>query len=326
MATWVDRVNFRASLLVDQIVSAHRAADLFGTEIGDGMADLYRQRLSNLYLDEMPLAQMLDGSDLVLHAEGPEATGGMPSIHAVNWLISNAERQIRALARALFALDEASASRIANGIDLRLSGFAPGSIYAGVRLEPMEGNLLEGSGESPIYQEVRAAIRAMPSIPTFVDDESLNDAIFEAMPDPAKRDAGLSAALHLSPTGRIGIHTLELSVPGGIPAKLSQRERVVLRDALRHPKLSNRQDGSFVGEIREIDLDKTRFHLRNIPGMGAIRCVLPTVTADTAKRLLGTKVRVSGEYETDKQGMPRLMLVSSIEPMQNAVQEILSYE
>ena len=213
--------------------------------------------------------------------------------------------------------------RIAKGIDLRLSGFAPGSIYAGVRLEPMQGNLLEGPGESPIYQEVRAAIRAMPSIPTFVDDESLNDALFEAMPDPARRDAGLSAALHLSPTGRIGIHTLELSVPGGIPAKLSQRERVVLRDALRHPKLGNRQDGRFVGEIREIDLDTARFHLRNIPGMGAIRCVLPTVTADTAKPLLGAKVRVTGEYETDRQGRPRLMLVSSIEPMPNAVQETI---
>lgn len=324
MDTWVDRVNFRASLLIDQIVAAHKVGETFSLDIGDGMADLYRKKLADLYRDELPLAQLLDNSDLVFHAEGPSAHHGLPDLHAVNWLIGTAEKQLRNLAKALFDLNEPATKRIGREVDLRLTGFAPGSLYAGVRIEPPEDTMLEAGADSLIYIMVRDAIRGMPAIPGFVEDEALSDAIFSAIPDPAQRDAGLTAAFELSPTGQLGIHTLQLFAPGDKPAQLSQRERVVLRDALRHPKLGNRHNGSFIGEIREIDLDKKRFHLRNIPNIGAIRCVWPKDREEgNAKSLLGNTVKVSGDYETDTQGKPRLMLVADIKLITQSTQSSL---
>jgi hypothetical protein len=177
MDTWVDRVNFRASLLIDQIVAANRVADIFGQEIGTGMGETYRRKLAELYSEELPLAQLLDTSDLVFHAEGPGAQQGLPNLHAVNWLIGNAEKELRRLARALFDLGELTAKRIANQVDLRLTGFAPtGSMYAGVCVQPPEDTLLEAGVDSSVYLMIRDAIRGMPAIPGFVEDESLSDA------------------------------------------------------------------------------------------------------------------------------------------------------
>src|SRR5574343_718626 len=97
-------------------------------------------------------------------------------------------------------------------------------------------------------------------------------------------------------------------------AELGQRERVVLRDALRRPQLADGQTGKFIGEIRELDMDKTRFHLRGVRDIGTLRCVLPEVPdSRQAKALMGETVAVSGRYATDTAGRPRLLLVESLD-------------
>ena len=117
----------------------------------------------------------------------------------------------------------------------------------------------------------------------------------------------------------IGFSAIEISAPGSrqIPAAFTNRERVVLREsALRTPVMRAVASGTFVGELREVDLDAKRFHLRNVPGIGGIRCVLGNLNADTARKLIGHGVRVSGEYEADADGKPRLMRVQTVEPYQ----------
>jgi hypothetical protein len=323
--TWVDRVNVRAAVLVDQICAARTVSETVSAEIGQGMADLYRRKLAELYREELPLAILLDSSDLVLHAEGPAARDSKPSLHAVNWIIGQTEKHLRALARSLFDLAEQDAKRLGQALDLRLTGFAPGSIYTGVCLAPPPASLYGEGDQEPIFRTIRDAIRGLPTIPTFVEDEAIAPGIYEAFPDPAKRDANLSAAYNLAPTGKLGIHTMEIFVPGAAPAELSQRERVVIRDALKRPKLHQARPGTFIGEIREIDLDKTRFHLRGTE-VGSLRCVLPEITAHTAKPLLGEMVRVEGDYESDPSGRPRLLLVSSITVVKKPAQEPLSLD
>lgn len=321
METWVNQINARASILIEQMLVAQKVGEQVSEEIGRGMVDLYRQKLFDLYREELPIAQLLDASDLVLHAEGPDAKESLPSLHAVNWIISNTEKQLRLLSRSLFDLSASHSRRFGQQLDLRLTGFAAGSIYAGVCLAPPAADL-HGPGEhEPTFQTVRAAIRKLPIIPTFVEEESMSPGIFDAYPDPAQRDAGMSAAYHLAPTGKMGIHTLEIFAPGEAPSELSQRERVVIREALKRPLLRESRQGAFVGEMREIDLDKTRFHLRGVAGIGSIRCVMREVTAEKARPWLGAKVRVEGEYEMDQEGRPRLLLVSDISPIHEPIQE-----
>lgn len=306
-------IHRRAAMIHEQMAAAWACVrgeiseqEFFGPD------NPYYKLLDRLYAEDYQLSILLEASDLVLHAEGPAAKDAMPTLHAVNWLISSAERQLRTLAKAIFDLSTPNARKIAQGIDLRMTGFAPGSIYAGLKLEPEGDSLFGDPALEPVFVAVRDSIRQLPIIPSFVGDEAIEDGICEAIPDPAQRDAGLFAAFNLSPTGRFGIHTLEIFTPGERPAELSQRERVVIREALKRPRLAKKQSGSFIGELREIDLDRSRFHIR-VDQIGILRCVFPNVTADDARPLLGKRVRVSGDYEEDAQGRPRLMLVSDVE-------------
>ena len=121
-----------------------------------------------------------------------------------------------------------------------------------------------------------------------------------------------SALFRLSPTGKVGIHTLDISSPDADQSELGNRERVVLRDALRKPVMLKKRFGEFVGEVREVDLDSGRFHLRNISGIGTLRCVLPNVTSETGQKILGSVISVSGDYECDASGRPRLMFAQDL--------------
>lgn len=45
-----------------------------------------------------------------------------------------------------------------------------------------------------------------------------------------------------------------------------------------------------------------------------VRCILPAMQADQARRLLGHAMAVTGRYEADREGRPRLMYVERAEP------------
>jgi len=310
MVTWVEQVHKRASAFQNQIAAARMSEASSGVNLS-GMIELFQYKLEELYLEEMPLAQIRDNSDLVFHAEGPSTATNTPGLHAFNWLCTSAEKQIKLLAKAIFNLSDMDAKRLSRNLDLRFSGFAPGSIYAGFFVSPLPSVM--GSDEpEAIYSALKFAIRQLPTIPDFIEDEALNYGIAELIPDPAMRDASLEAIFRLSPTGKAGIHTLDISSPDAGQGELTTRERVVLREALRKPITLKKRQGSFVGEVREVDLDSGRFHLRNIDGVGTLRCVMPDVSSELGQKILGNLISVSGDYECDESGRPRLMFASEI--------------
>lgn len=323
MGTWVDQVQKRASIFHDQIVATRHAQLNSGIPLAEAIAFL-QAKLQSLYEEEMPLAKIYDHSDLVFHAEGPTTKTSSPGLHAFNWLCSSAERQIRSLAKSYFDLAERDARRLSRKLDLRFSGFAPGSIYAGFALADIEGIL--GSDELEIvHKTLKSAVRQLPAIPEYIDDESLSCGIKDLIPDPALRDASLEAVFRLSPTGRAGIHTIDISSPDADKSALTVRERIVLREALTKPMKATRKFGMFSGEVRGIDLDSGRFHLRNIEGIGTLRCILPEVTKELGKNLLGDAVTVEGDYECDAAGRPRLILVTNVKPAKKMTQKEITF-
>lgn len=311
MVTWVEQVHKRASAFQNQIAAARISAASSGVDLS-GVIELFQYKLEELYLEEMPLAKIRDDSDLVFHAEGPSTATNSPGLHAFNWLCTSAEKQIRLLAKAIFSLSDLDAKRLSKQLDLRFSGFAPGSIYAGFFIQPLD-SILGSSEPEHVFSSIRNAIRQLPTIPDFIEDEELNQGIAEFLPDPAMRDASLEALFRLSPTGKAGIHTLDISSPDAGEGELSSRERVVLREALKKPISQQRRSGRFVGEVREVDLDSGRFHLKNISGLGTLRCVMPGFSQEMGQRILGNRVCVTGDYECDRSGKPRLMFASGIE-------------
>jgi len=264
--------------------------------------------------ESLPLARVMDTSDLVLHAEGPGAAHDLPWVSALTWLTSTVETNLRRLSAALFDLHGADGKMLAKSLDLRLSGMAPGSIWIGVKLMPPPTDLLPE--DAALIDKLVSQVGKLPDITRFIDDEGLRPGIEEAIPDPAQRDVQLAALYRFSPTGRRGIHTVEISSRESGSASLSQRERVVLHEAITKPDSRKSIEGSFIGSVREADLDKTRLHLRGVSGVGTLRCVMPTLTAENARMVLGSLVRAEGRYQTDPAGRPRLLFVERITPIE----------
>lgn len=259
---------------------------------------------------QFPLARVLDCSDLVLHAEGPGASHDMPWLSALTWMTSTAEVNIRRLAAAYFDMRGVNGKQIAKKIDPRLTGIAPGSLWVGVKLDDIDLSVL---GVQQPELSLSEELRLLPGLIRFINDEGLNQDIEEVSPDPAMRDISLAALMRFAPTGRRGIHTLDIGSSAQPLKSLGQRERVVLKEVLDKPSMKRSMTGDFVGEIREADLDKTRLHLRGVDGVGTIRLVLPELDANQARFLLGTRVKAVGSYQTDRSGRPRLLFVERFE-------------
>ena len=100
---------------------------------------------------------------------------------------------------------------------------------------------------------------------------------------------------------------------------LNVMDRAVLRESIRNPVIRNIKKGSFIGEIRAIDLDRNRVNVRWDDG--TIRCAI-RITTEKAKQLIGKTVKVTGSYEENAVGKPRLMRVEEIKLFNNLPLEI----
>jgi hypothetical protein len=300
------RVFLEHSVGVGLLAKEHEVA-VDPAELVGGIID----QIDKIARESYPLFQVVENSDLVLHAEGPGAEHNLPWLSAFNWLTGTANKNVRTLIRATLDLMGVDGKRISREADLRLSGVAPGSVWIGLKLMMPDSPLLPEDGH--LGQQLSDTAARLPMLARFIDDEALRPGLSEAEPDPAQRDAALMSLLAFAPTGKRGIHTLGISSREYGSATLSQRERVVLQEVFRRPQLDRLREGTLQGEVREADLDKTRFHLRTSDGV--VRCVLPVLHTEQARLMLGRPFRVVGKYESDRDGRPRLMYVERIEPM-----------
>lgn len=303
------RVFLEQAVGVGLMAQAH-GAEVNSAQVVSGIID----QIDKIARESYPLHNVISQSDLVLHAEGPGAAHDLPWLSALNWVVSTAESNLRRLSGAFFDLHGGDGKKLSRKLDIRLPGIAPGSIWIGVKLMPPSGDLLTEDAE--LVKSLGAQIAALPELIRFIDDEGMRPGVEEMITDPAMRDVQLAALYRFSPTGRRGIHTLEIASTGAGSATLSQRERVVLKEAIDHPSHRESRAGSFIGLMQEADLDKTRLHLRAVPGVGTLRCVMPTLTANHARQMFGGLVRAEGLYQTDKEGRPRLLFVEKITPIE----------
>ncbi|HZH44274.1 MAG TPA: hypothetical protein VEY50_09355 [Lysobacter sp.] len=318
--SWAEHADQTLTAVLENMVAEGLLAKSVGMNLTPRqVVDASRGFLLDVIRTAMPLARIMDASDLVLRADGPAVEEAAMKLSAVNWLTGTAERAIRGLSRALFDLASRDAHAFSRALDLRLTGFAPGSLYAGFAVVRPPSDLLDEDDE-PAIATVKDTLHSLPEIPRLIEGDAISPAIRDVLPDPAKRDAAVDTLFRLAPTGRRGIDSIDISTPGGRSAALSPQERVTLKHVLDRPQLHQRKVGAFSGELREIDLDMRRFHLRNVANVGSIRCVIEALDRRQAKHALGEFVRVEGEYETDREGRPRLMVVRALRVLERAHQ------
>jgi hypothetical protein len=228
----------------------------------------------------------------------------------VAWLCDEAERRLKQLTAAALRLTGPSGEAVSRSIQVLMNGVAPGSLYIGFSVgappEPEQVgdvHVPQLFDSSDVLGQARMAIGNLVLVPRFVRDADVDAAITEAISDPELRDATLMAAYHLAPSGRRGVHTIEITAPrrSEPSASFTNRERVVLRDtAVRMPVLKAPRRGSFVGEH----------------SVGTLRCALDDLSAELARKHIGAAVKVTGMYEVRADGRPGLMQVASIAPHQ----------
>lgn len=281
----------------------------------------YYQMLEELYLEEMPLAKALDESDLLLHLEGDAVEAARPRLSLVTGLFGDLRKQVGGLIKLLAGALHDDLT-LPKEIDLGLSSFARGSIYLGFCLpEPGPGEtFLPGD---PFLTAAEESLRTLGQAAGLVEESNPASALESGLPDPAIRDAALSALARLAPTGRKGIHTISITgrcLPDRRWHALTPDHRHLVRSLMEQPVLSD-QPYTFRGTVREIDLDAHRLDLRGVSQIvdgkeitsdnepavpAALRVVYPEQLAPAAKKWLDQEIEVTGRVMLYRH-QPRLM-------------------
>ena len=319
MGAWTDAVEAKARIIHGQMLAARTLANSNGAA-PDGVERPYLDLLNELYRNEFLFAQLVDSSDLVARFEGPALSGRDPTISIVTWMFSSLRKQIQGIAKSIAGLESDERVRWPMEFEPQLSGIAPGSLVVGLRIQSPDADTSKAqtsipSLSEPVVQAIRQAVKDIASIGRYVHEEGVDDSIAEAFPDPAVRDALMVAASKLAPTGRRGVEALAFYRPDTNDAEarpLTPRSRKVLNSAVKRPVRAS-GSGSFVGIVRAIDLDARRFEIRHVQDIGAIRCVYAKNVEESVRKILDTRVRVTGQYETLPNRKPRLINVSSME-------------
>jgi hypothetical protein len=315
--SWIEQVERRASILIDQISTIKQIAIRNG---GDPIAlsAPYQRLLTSLYEDEAQLARTVDDSDLVAWLRGPAVDTETPRIMLVSSALIDLRTQITRMTKAILGMDEGARFKQSD-FDLAMSGLAHGSLVVGIKV--MHPSEISGTRhlwqeeEAKVYNSVRTVIRRLASISRHIGDDAVNDSIREDIKDPIERDSLLVATYHLAPSGRRGVDEVQL-LQGGDNAEaagrsLTRNDRVILKESITRPVRSQKH-ATLRGTVREVDLDAGRFEIRLQDAAGwRVRCSAPNMPIDMWKQILDGTIEIYGrtEYLGD---MPRLVEVEEV--------------
>jgi hypothetical protein len=314
---WTASVEEKTKLVVAQLGELQRWVDEAGgdADLFEAMSAPYRETLRSLYEEDFPVARVMDRSDLFVHVRGPAVDVDAPKVSVLANLFVKYRTQVTQITRVIAKV---AGGRTPPEMDLGFAGFAPGSLYLGFRVPtPEEGGFLPGIMETdPLYQATREAVRALGTVSAIVSEDRPFEEVEELLPDPMVRDTVLAAVQALAPSPQSGIDEVAIGIFGQ-PAKapLTPAGRRRIRDRMRTPVSLVEETGSFVGVVREIDLDLQRFELRRLEEaeVSSIRCVYEESRSEIAITWVDQRVRITGGLERDRDGTPKLLWAEQVD-------------
>lgn len=326
---WQELVDNKALTLIEHLAATmdwvKNHGDSDPTFFRDMAADQFKW-LRELYERELPLAKLLDESDLVLELEGPAVKLAHPRISLVTKTFERVQKQVNSVAKTIAGLPaEKKRFRLAHNMELGFSELARNS---GLRFgftipdPPPPRDSLLGEND-PVFVAVRDAVRAIREFSVSVGEvegqgeNAIAEHAKDVFGDPRLRDAALVAVKELAPTQRGGVKSVRVGgrgveIPNARPMTFATRKSLV------HLMASPVRGGKAFevrGEIREMDLDARRFDLRGITEgqQNDLRCVYGKDIEETvAKTWLGRPAFVEGKIERDQNGKPRLLQITKM--------------
>jgi hypothetical protein len=263
----------------------------------------YRDLLGSVYEVDLPLARLADESDLLLHVHGPAASGPTPRVSVLTRILTQTRDQVTRLAKQLGGV---TSLRVPASLDMGLVGVAGGSLFVGF-------SATDATAEGDL---TRLAVEAIGRVSSLIADDASLAVIAAEFRDPAQRDMAVAAVRQLSPSGMIGISEIDLlGRKVRKPTSLTTDTRRHARGLMAQPAVHTHERVTFVGTVREVDLDAARFEIRNIDGHpDEIRCA-HELEEEAVKRLVDRRVRVVGAPEFGTNGSVRLLWVDEVEAL-----------
>ncbi len=326
---WQQLVDRKARALIEQIAAAHEWVRVHGggdpAFFEDMTADQF-QWLRELYETELPLAKMLDESDLVLELEGPALKLAHPRISLVTRTFQHVQKQVNSVAKTMVG-HPPNKKRFRLSQDMEL-GFCELARNQGLRFgfsipdPPPSTDSILGEND-PTFMAVRDAVCAIRQFSVSVGEvegqgeNAIAEHAREVFQDPRLRDAALVAVKELAPRQRDGVATVRVGGKG-IEVPNVRPMTIATRKSLAHLMIAPVRGGKDFqarGEIREMDLDARRFDLRGITEgqQSDLRCVYGKDIAEpVAKTWLGRPALVEGKIERDQNGKPRLLQITKM--------------
>ncbi len=324
---WQQLVDRKARDLIEQIAAAHEWVKVHGNAdpsfFEDMAADQF-QWLRELYTNELPLAKMLDESDLTVELRGPATQIAHPKLNIVTSTFAKVRKNVAQVTKAVAGVRDPQSGEPFHMPEEMELGFSSlvhnGTVRFGFSLPRPEDTVLNSN--DPLYQAVVSAVAAIKQV-SFSLSELDSEAAFEeevkqTITDPKLRDSALIAVRELAPSGRThGINAVTIA-GGGVRAAdikpLTKDSRQTVRHVLATP-VKRTEVITITGIVRETDLDDKRFEVRGIEGgfVTDLRCIYgPKVADRVASKWLNHRVEVRGRVERDTTGRARLMKVASL--------------
>jgi hypothetical protein len=302
-STWTQSARARVRDVQDSLLAAAEWARESGADAAttDLLVQPYRELLDNLYERDMPLAKLADQSDLLLHVHGTAASGPTPRVSVVTRVLTQTRDEVTRLAKQLGGVKSV---RVPAALDMGLVGIANGSLFVGF-------SAVDATDAADL---TRRAVDTICEVSGLVAGDATLLDLAKAFPDPAARDMAVAAVRHLSPSGLAGISAID--VLGRRVARtiaLTTETRRHARGLMAQPAESTSKKVTYVGTIRELDLDASRFEVRNIDGHpDDVRCA-HEIDEQEIKQYVDRRVRVTGTPEYGPQKTVRLLWVDEVE-------------
>lgn len=248
---------------------------------------------------------------------GPKARWGETPASVVTAFLDGLRKGVQSIAG--FHASERQLGRPSSELhlacDFEVALFAPGSFEVGVRLpEPDQGDLfpvqLQETAKVALHEFLEAAAWAAKPYPLLKDLEI-------SIPEAKLRRVALRAVKPFIPRKNGGVDFVELygsELQAIDRIHLSPNSIEVITKALAES--IDETEEVVEGEIREMDLDKRAFRLRNVVNQGEVSCKFTDELLDVAAELLGKRVRVIGLRRTTESGIKGMLSVTDIEKIE----------
>jgi hypothetical protein len=194
--------------------------------------------------------------------------------------------------------------------------FAEGSFEVGIRLpEPEQSDLFP----KQVYEAARYALNEFLVVASWAASPlPRREEIERLLPEARARRIALRAIRQFVPRRDGGVSFVELygaDVPSGNRIHLSPDASEAIVQALS--EAVDEKEEIVEGEIREMDLDKRTFRLRNVSGQADVPCKFGEDLASVAAGLLGKRVVVIGLRREGESGPRGALVVTDIEKQEN---------